>query len=314
MTPNTSSMESIDPFDGSGRFDWIGTDRFGARRDRRSGSNMISLAATAACSRPRVGDILEPRKKPTQPGARTLFPENRQIGRFFPGIESKPCKHGDDGHIRPVPVLTDKGVQEPIEIGSIGVKFFDLGHLCFLVCFSARRSGAFVSFDAAHLGRAWRLPTTSYQKGNRPALTRISMISRLPLYGHTTPRYRNAAFPRATGDGWIDGNRWIDRRTGMNTRPSTTMVRFSNPFVLSGSTDQLPAGQYEVVTGEERLQGLSFQAYRRTATFLTVTQPRGADPRCARSPSRSFRWHVATTEPSLKTKMIARRRFLRRRI
>ncbi len=56
----------------------------------------------------------------------------------------------------------------------------------------------------------------------------------------------------------------------MNTRSSTTMVRFSNSFVLSGSTDELPAGQYEVVTEEELLQGLSFQAYRRTATFLTV--------------------------------------------
>jgi hypothetical protein len=47
------------------------------------------------------------------------------------------------------------------------------------------------------------------------------------------------------------------------------MVRFSNPLALSGSADQLPAGQHEVGTGEERLQGSSFQPSRRAATFLT---------------------------------------------
>ena len=32
----------------------------------------------------------------------------------------------------------------------------------------------------------------------------------------------------------------------------------------------LPAGDYEVLVEEELLQGLSFEAYRKTATYLTV--------------------------------------------
>jgi hypothetical protein len=39
--------------------------------------------------------------------------------------------------------------------------------------------------------------------------------------------------------------------------------------------DELPAGSYEVLVEEELLEGLSFAAYRRTATFLTV-RGRGA--------------------------------------
>ena len=48
------------------------------------------------------------------------------------------------------------------------------------------------------------------------------------------------------------------------------MVTFSNAFALSGYQDELPAGNYEVVVEEELLLGLGFQAYRRTATYLTV--------------------------------------------
>jgi hypothetical protein len=56
----------------------------------------------------------------------------------------------------------------------------------------------------------------------------------------------------------------------MNMRSTRSTVTFSNPFILSGYPRELPAGDYEVLTEEELLQGLSFQAYRRTATFLTV--------------------------------------------
>ena len=56
----------------------------------------------------------------------------------------------------------------------------------------------------------------------------------------------------------------------MSTRTSRSMVTFFNPFTLSGYTKELPAGEYEVVVEEELLQGLSFEAYRRTATYLTV--------------------------------------------
>ncbi|MCX2725754.1 hypothetical protein [Roseibium salinum] len=56
----------------------------------------------------------------------------------------------------------------------------------------------------------------------------------------------------------------------MNTRSSRSMVTFFNPFTLSGDPDVLPAGTYEVVVEEELLQGLSFLAYRKTATYLIV--------------------------------------------
>ena len=56
----------------------------------------------------------------------------------------------------------------------------------------------------------------------------------------------------------------------MNLRSRKSTITFSRTFVLSGYGDDLPAGEYEVVVEEERLQGLSFQAYRRTATYLTV--------------------------------------------
>lgn len=56
----------------------------------------------------------------------------------------------------------------------------------------------------------------------------------------------------------------------MNTRSSKTKVTFSNPFSFPGFSGELPAGDYEVLVEEELLQGLSFEAWRRTATFLTV--------------------------------------------
>ncbi|MBT8459120.1 MAG: hypothetical protein KJN60_05580 [Boseongicola sp.] len=56
----------------------------------------------------------------------------------------------------------------------------------------------------------------------------------------------------------------------MNTRSSKTKVTFSNPFSLPGYVGELPAGEYEVLVEEELLQGLSFEAWRRTSTFLTV--------------------------------------------
>ncbi|MDI3338867.1 hypothetical protein QKW60_20850 [Defluviimonas aestuarii] len=56
----------------------------------------------------------------------------------------------------------------------------------------------------------------------------------------------------------------------MNTRTSRSIVTFPHVFVLPGYPEELPAGDYEIVTEEERLQGLSFEAYRRTATYLTI--------------------------------------------
>ena len=56
----------------------------------------------------------------------------------------------------------------------------------------------------------------------------------------------------------------------MNMRSTRSTVTFSNPFTLSGYPGDLSAGDYEVLVEEELLQGLSFEAYRRTATYLTV--------------------------------------------
>ena len=56
----------------------------------------------------------------------------------------------------------------------------------------------------------------------------------------------------------------------MTMRTTRSTVTFSNPFALPGYPGDLPAGVYEVLVEEELLQGLSFEAYRRTATYLTV--------------------------------------------
>ena len=77
----------------------------------------------------------------------------------------------------------------------------------------------------------------------------------------------------------------------MNMRSTRSMVTFSNPFTLSGHPGELPAGDYEVLVEEELLQGLSFEAYRRTTTYLTV---HGKGARAGRSEM----W--ATTERDLK--------------
>jgi hypothetical protein len=56
----------------------------------------------------------------------------------------------------------------------------------------------------------------------------------------------------------------------MNMRSTRSAATFSKPFTLSGYPGELPAGDYEIVVEEERLQGLTFETYRRTATYLKV--------------------------------------------
>lgn len=56
----------------------------------------------------------------------------------------------------------------------------------------------------------------------------------------------------------------------MTMRSTRSTVTFSKPFTLPGYAGDLPAGDYEVLVEEELLQGLSFEAYRRTGTYLTV--------------------------------------------
>ena len=54
----------------------------------------------------------------------------------------------------------------------------------------------------------------------------------------------------------------------MSIRTTRKIVKFSSPFTLEGVGRVLPAGNYEVVTDEELIEGLSFPVYRRVATMM----------------------------------------------
>lgn len=56
----------------------------------------------------------------------------------------------------------------------------------------------------------------------------------------------------------------------MNTRTRRKSVLFAKPFVLAGIGRILLAGNYEVVTDEELIEGLSFPVYRRVATMMLL--------------------------------------------
>jgi len=56
----------------------------------------------------------------------------------------------------------------------------------------------------------------------------------------------------------------------MTTRSKETTLTFFKTFALSEVDRPLPAGTYRVVVDEEDIPGLSFLAFRRTATMLYV--------------------------------------------
>ena len=56
----------------------------------------------------------------------------------------------------------------------------------------------------------------------------------------------------------------------MNSRSTRSAVTFAHPFRIAGYEDELPAGDYEVVVDEDLLEGVSFEAYRRTASYLLI--------------------------------------------
>ena len=56
----------------------------------------------------------------------------------------------------------------------------------------------------------------------------------------------------------------------MDIRSSLSKVTFSHDTALPGSEDRLPPGEYEVVTEEEHLQGVTLEAHRRTATYFVL--------------------------------------------
>lgn len=54
----------------------------------------------------------------------------------------------------------------------------------------------------------------------------------------------------------------------MTTRSSETVATFVHPFRLPAFEGWQPAGTYRVVIDEELIDGLSFLAWQRVATFL----------------------------------------------
>lgn len=61
----------------------------------------------------------------------------------------------------------------------------------------------------------------------------------------------------------------------MSTRTQHSSVVFRRAFRLKGIAGEQPAGTYTLETEEELLEGLSFEAYHRTSTMMTLqpTQP-----------------------------------------
>jgi hypothetical protein len=56
----------------------------------------------------------------------------------------------------------------------------------------------------------------------------------------------------------------------MTTRMTVRRVTFFRQFRLAGADGTFPAGSYRVETDEDTIEDLSFTAYRRTATYITV--------------------------------------------
>jgi hypothetical protein len=54
------------------------------------------------------------------------------------------------------------------------------------------------------------------------------------------------------------------------TRTQRKIVVFSHPFRLKGVDRVLPPGDYEVVTDEDLIEGLSFPVYHRVSTVIIV--------------------------------------------
>ena len=61
----------------------------------------------------------------------------------------------------------------------------------------------------------------------------------------------------------------------MTTRSRRETLSFKHPFRIKGIDRLLSAGDYEVITDEEMIEGLSFPCFRRVATMIMVP---GAPP------------------------------------
>lgn len=56
----------------------------------------------------------------------------------------------------------------------------------------------------------------------------------------------------------------------MTIRTRETTITFRHPFSLTAVDGSQPAGAYRLITDEEEIIGLSFLAFRRTATMLHI--------------------------------------------
>jgi hypothetical protein len=56
----------------------------------------------------------------------------------------------------------------------------------------------------------------------------------------------------------------------MTLRTTQKFVTFNRPFWLDEVAERQPAGTYVVQTDEEQIEGLSFLAYRRLATTISL--------------------------------------------
>jgi hypothetical protein len=65
------------------------------------------------------------------------------------------------------------------------------------------------------------------------------------------------------------------RKAAMTIRSRRETVTFKHPFLIRGIDRLLPAGSYEVLTDEEMIEGLSFAAFRRVATMISIPAETG---------------------------------------
>jgi hypothetical protein len=56
----------------------------------------------------------------------------------------------------------------------------------------------------------------------------------------------------------------------MTTRSRREIITFRHPFRIKGIDRLLAPGNYEVITDEEMIEGLSFPSFRRVATMIMV--------------------------------------------
>jgi len=62
------------------------------------------------------------------------------------------------------------------------------------------------------------------------------------------------------------------------TRTKRSTLTFNRAFTLEGLDRSFPPGAYELVTDEELIEGLSFPAYRRIASWILTPEQNSSTP------------------------------------